>query len=292
MRIDKWTIIALSIALLLWSSSYAAVRASLPAFTPGHIALLRFLIASILLAIFAFSTHIKLPKLKDVPMIFLLGFLGVFVFHTAQNYGMITVTAGSSGMTMGSVPIFTAVLAAIFLREKLKLWCWFSIFISFLGVFLIALGEREGVKFDLGIVLILTATIAAAVYFVLQKPYLIKYTALQLVTYMIWAGTLPLLVFTPGLIKEVVHAPLEANIAVIYLGLFPSAVAYITWSYALSRAPASITTSFLYLQPLLAVFIAWIWLDEVPPLISIIGGFVTILGVFLVNKSGLSSSGS
>ena len=289
MRIDTRTIIALGTTILLWGSSFAAVRASLQAFTPGHIALFRFLIASVLLAVFTLMTRIKLPKLKDIPAIFLLGFVGIAAFHTAQNYGQVTVTAGSAAMIVSSVPIFTAMLATIFLGEKLKLWGWLGIFISFLGVFLIALGEREGVKFDPGVFILLLAAIAAATYFVLQKPYLIRYSALQLVTYMIWAGTLFLLVFTPGLIEEVTSAPIEATVATIYLGIFPSAVAYVTWSYALSRAPASIVASFLYLQPVFAVIIAFIWLNEIPVLISIIGGVVTILGVFVVNKYGLSS---
>lgn len=289
MRIDTRTIIAIGITILLWASSFAAVRAGLQAFTPGHIALFRFLIASVLLAAFTLINRIKPPKLKDIPVIFLLGFLGIAAFHTAQNYGQVTVTAGSAAMIVSSVPIFTAMLATIFLGEKLKLWGWLGIFISFLGVYLIALGEREGVKFAPGVIVLLLAAIIAATYFVLQKPYLIRYSALQLVTYMIWAGTLFLLVFTPGLIDEVTNAPIEATIAAIFLGIFPSAVAYVTWSYALSRAPASIIASFLYLQPVLAIIIAWIWLNEIPALIAITGGVVTILGVFLVNKYGLSS---
>jgi len=290
MRLDTRTIIAISITILLWASSFAAVRASLEAFTPGHIALFRFLIASVLLAVLALINRIKLPKLKDIPVIFLLGFLGIAVFHTAQNYGQVTVTAGSAAMIVSSVPIFTAMLATILLREKLKLWGWLGIFISFLGVYLIALGEREGIKFAPGVIILLLAAITAAAYFVLQKPYLIRYSALQLVTYMMWVGTLFLLVFTPGLIEEVTNAPIEATMAAIFLGIFPSAVAYVTWSYALSRAPASIVASFLYLQPVFAVIIAWIWLSEIPALISIFGGVVTLLGVFLVNKYGLSSS--
>jgi len=289
MRIDTRTIIAIGITILLWASSFAAVRAGLQAFTPGHIALFRFLIASVLLAAFTLINRIKLPKLKDIPVIFLLGFLGIAAFHTAQNYGQVTVTAGSAAMIVSSVPIFTAMLATIFLGEKLKLWGWLGIFISFLGVYLIALGEREGVKFAPGVIVLLLAAIIAATFFVLQKPYLTRYSALQLVTYMIWAGTLFLLVFTPGLIDEVTNAPIEATIAIIFLGIFPSAVAYVTWSYALSRAPASIVASFLYLQPVLAIIIAWIWLNEIPALIAITGGVVTILGVFLVNKYGLSS---
>lgn len=288
MRIDARTTIALGIAILLWASSFVVIRAILPVFTPGHIALARFLIASILLVVPAVITHIKLPALKDIPVIFLLGFLGIFVYHIAQNYGEITVTAGSAAMIMSSVPIFTAILATLFLGEKLRLWGWLSILVSFFGVYLIALGEKEGMKFDWGVILLLLAAISTSAFFVLQKSYLQKYGALHLVTYAIWAGTLLLLIFAPGLVEEIANAPTEATISMIYLGIFPSAVAYFTWSYALSRAPTSIVASFIYLQPVLAIVIAWIWLNEMPVLISMIGGVSSIGGVFLVNKYGLS----
>ena len=292
MRLDTRTLIALGTTILLWSSSFAAVRAVLPVFTPGHIALFRFLIASVLLVVPALITHIKLPALKDIPAIFLLGFLGIFTFHTVQNYGQITVTAGSTAMIMSSVPVFTAILAVLFLGEKLRVWGWLSILVSFLGVSLIALGEREGVSFDWGIIFLLVAAVSTTIYFVLQKPYLKKYSSLHLVTYVIWAGTLLLLIFAPGLIEEIANAPTGANISMIYLGIFPSAVAYFTWSYALSRAPASIVASFLYLQPVFAIVIAWIWLGEMPALISIIGGVGTIGGVFLINKHGMAPGAS
>ena len=290
MRIDARTTIALGITILLWASSFVAVRAVLPVFTPGHIALFRFLIASVLLVVPAIITHIKLPALKDIPVVFLLGFLGIFVYHIAQNYGEITVTAGSAAMIMSSVPIFTAILATLFLAEKLRLWGWLSILVSFLGVYLIALGEKEGVKFDWGVIILLLAAISTSAFFVLQKSYLKKYGALHLVTYAIWAGTLLLLIFAPGLVKEIANAPTEATISMIYLGIFPSAIAYFTWSYALSRAPASIVASFIYIQPVLTIVIAWIWLSEMPALISMIGGVSSIGGVFMVNKYGLSPS--
>jgi len=153
-------------------------------------------------------------------------------------------------------------------------------------------GEREGVSFDWGIIFLLVAAVSTTIYFVLQKPYLKKYSSLHLVTYVIWAGTLLLLIFAPGLIEEIANAPTGANISMIYLGIFPSAVAYFTWSYALSRAPASIVASFLYLQPVFAIVIAWIWLSEMPALISIIGGVGTIGGVFLINKHGMAPGAS
>ena len=119
-------------------------------------------------------------------------------------------------------------------------------------------------KFDPGAFLILLSAFCAGIYFVLQKPYLRKYSALELTAYSIWAGTLFMLVFLPGLTQAVGKAPINATLAVIYLGVFPAALAYVTWTYVLSRFPASNAVSFLYLNPALAILVAWIWLGEIP----------------------------
>ena len=68
--------------------------------------------------------------------------------------------------------------------------------------------------------------------------------------------------------------------------VFPAAIAYVLWNYALARLPASLLSSFLYLSPVLACFIAWLWLGEVPSLLTLVGGVVSILGVILVQTKG------
>jgi len=95
-----------------------------------------------------------------------------------------------------------------------------------------------------------------------------------------------MLAFFPGLEHSIQFAPLDATLAVIYLGVFPTALAYVTWTYALSRVPASIATSFLYLIPVLAIIIAWLWLGEMPLALSMVGGFLSLLGVVLINTRG------
>jgi drug/metabolite transporter (DMT)-like permease len=109
-----------------------------------------------------------------------------------------------------------------------------------------------------------------------------RYAPLEFTTYVIWAGTLPLLVYLPGLVGAVRSAPLGATGAVVYLGIFPGAIAYALWVYALSRLSASVLSSWLYLNPVLAIAIAWIWLGEIPTALSILGGAVAMGGVMLV----------
>ena len=92
-----------------------------------------------------------------------------------------------------------------------------------------------------------------------------------------------MLIFLPGVYQEILAAPLEVNLSVIYLGVFPTVLPYIALAYIISRAGASEATSSLYLTPITACFIAWIWLGEVPTLVSIIGGVITILGIVIAH---------
>lgn len=280
-------LLAIGATVLFWASAFAGIRASLEAYTPGHLALLRFLVASAVLVGYAAWIRLRLPRVQDLPAVLLSGFLGVFAYHWALNTGQLTVTAGSAGFLSNTSPVFTTLLATFFLGERPGMHGWVGIGISFAGAGLIALGEGQGMTLDSGALLVLLAALAWAVWFVVQKPYLARYSALEFTTYSIWAGTLLLLVFAPGLPAAVHSAAPAETAAVVYLGLLPSAVAYVTWAYVLSQLPASRAASLLYLTPPLALAIAWVWLGEVPAVISILGGAVTLLGVVVVQrKSG------
>lgn len=190
-------------------------------------------------------------------------------------------------MLIGSAPIFTTILAVIILKEKLGKIGWIGLGIGFTGISMIALGTgNSAFSISPGVILVLIAAISTAIFFVYQKPLFNKYSPIELTAYFTWAGMIPLLFFAPGLIDEIQHATLEANISAIYIGIFPTAIAYLTWAMALSLSKASSVSSTLYLEPVISIITAWLWLKELPSSLSIIGGAVAISGVLIVQAYG------
>ncbi len=278
--------ILLGLTIVFWASAFAGIRAGLEEYSPGHVALVRLLVAAVALLVYALIVKMPLPEVRDLPVVLLGGFLAFTVYHVALNYGEVTVTAGPASLLVNTAPIFTALLAMVFLGERLRVIGWIGMFVSFVGAALIALGEGEGFRMAPGAFIILIAAVSVSVYLVIQKPYLRKYGSLNFTAYAIWAGTLFTLVFLPGLAGEVSSAPLDATLALVYLGIFPTAIAYVTYAYVFSQLTASRGVSFLYLVGPMAFLIAWTWLGEVPSLISFIGAGIVLAGVIVVNTLG------
>ncbi len=273
-----------------WASGFAAISASLQGgFSAGHLMLFRYMIASsifLLYAIYPRSTF-KLPRKEDIFRVFLLGLAGITFYQFGVTFGQQTVAAGTASMIVGSAPIFTTLIAVFILKERMEWFGWVGLAIGFIGITLITLGST-GMSFTLskGLLFILFATISTSFFFVYQKPLFLNYHPIELTAYFTWAGAIPMLVFLPGLFETIQSATLKANLAAVYVGIVPAALCYATWAIALSLGNVSQISSFLYLEPPIAILIAWIWLSELPSTLSMIGGFIAISSVAIVNIIG------
>ena len=234
--------------------------------------------ASRLLGAYAAVRKMRIPAAKDIPAILLLGLAGFTVYQVSLAFVEVMVRGELQGLLI-SAPIFTALIATVVLHERLTRVAWMGIGVSFVGVALIIWEEGMGGSARCGGHSSYCYPPSLRRCSLSFKANLQRYGAIKLTAHTIWAGTLLMLVFAPRLGTAIQRASLFATLSVIYLEILPTVLAYFVRNFALARMPASLATTLLYLLPVLAVVVAWLWLCEIPTLLSVLGGVLILLGV-------------
>lgn len=281
----KLTLVTASV-ILCWAYSPIGVHLGLHSYSPGQLALLRFLIASLFMAGVALVLGIGRPRWRDVPWLLVLGFFGVFLHHTALNYGQQWVTAAASSVLAQSAPLFSVLIAFLVLKERVSVWRWACVLLGLVGVGVVICGDRGIGEIDPRGVLILLAALSWSVYFALQKHYAHRYSPLTMACYMVWAGTLMLCVNLPGLPAAVLRAPLTENLAVLVLGIFPSALAYLAWGYVLKHVEVSRASVAMYLIPPVAMLMAATLLGEQVTPWVVLGALIVLASLATISLEG------
>lgn len=279
---NSW--LAAAATIIFWASAFPGIRIGLESYAPASLALLRFLIASAVIGIYAIRVRLPLPPLTDIPRLTALGFLGFTVYHIGLSWGETEVPAGTASFIISSETIYMVILASLFLNEATNRTIWAGIITSFVGIALISFSDGGSFTFNPMASLILAAAISKAIFSIWQKPLLKQYGALPVVAYTMWLGTALMLPFSPQLVADIQTASTDSTVAIIYMGIFPGAIAYFGWGYMLSRLPASVAGSLIYLIPVLATLLAWVWLGEVPSITAFVGGALVLVGVLVVNR--------
>lgn len=281
----KLTLVIASV-ILCWAYSPIGVHMGLHSYSPGQLALLRFLIASVFMGGVASVVGIERPPLRDLPWLLVLGFFGVFLHHTSLNYGQQWVTAAASSVLAQSAPLFSVLIAFLYLKEQVSTWRWGCVLLGLAGVVGVIWGDRGIGDINPRGLLILLAACSWSVYFAIQRHYAHRYSPLTMACYMVWSGTLMLCVNLPGLPVAIVQAPMVENLAVLVLGIFPSALAYLAWGYVLKHVEVSRASVAMYLIPPVAMLMAATLLGEHVTLQVMLGAVIVLASVAAISLEG------
>jgi len=285
-------------AVVVWGASFIATKVALQEISPATVVWLRFGIGVLILGVTAgFRGQLTWPQWKDVPYFGLLGLLGITFHQWLQSTGLVTAQASTTAWIVATTPIFMALLGWLVLREKLSRWQTFGIALAAAGVLAVV---SEGNLASLttgtfgapGDILILISSLNWAVFSALSQWGLKKHSAGWMMLYVMgfgWLFTSVQFFAGPG-IAEIGQLGRDGWLAILFLGVACSGLAYIFWYDGLQAIPTSQVGAFLYLEPLVAVVVAAIILGEPVFLASLLGGITILLGVWLVNSKGAKSS--
>ncbi|MGH3757361.1 DMT family transporter [Actinophytocola sp.] len=277
---QRWALVAVGVTMLLWASAFVGIRAAAPHFTSGALALGRLLTASVVLVAILLLRREGLPPRAAWPAIMGAGVLWFGIYMVALNQGEQGVDAGTAAMIIGVAPILVALLSGPVLGEQISRFLLIGLAVAVGGTVLIGLSVSGSADDSLGgVLLCLLAAAASAGGVILQKPALRKASAAQVTTFGCVVGAVACLPFTGQLVTQLGEAEPSAILNMVYLGVFPTALAFSTWAYALARTPASVMGITTFLVPALAVVMSWVVLGEVAGWLAIGGGVLCLAGV-------------
>jgi drug/metabolite transporter (DMT)-like permease len=281
---------ALAATVVLWASAFAAIREAVRALGWAHLSFLRLAAAALVLGVLAAVRRVGWPAWRDLPLLALCAASGMTAYQVLLNAGEVTVPAATASLLVNVAPIFTALLAAALLGERLSALGWCGVALGFAGAGLIAAAAGGGVRLSGGALLVLGAAAAQATFFVSQKALLGRYGSLAVTAWAMGLGAAMALPLAPGLAVDVRAAPSSALLAVGFLALGASALGFLTWAYAVARVDVTAAASTLYAVPPVAALVGWVALGEVPSPLTAVGGAIALAGVAIT--SGARSRGS
>jgi drug/metabolite transporter (DMT)-like permease len=283
--VDSAALAAGLVTVVLWGSAFVGIRAAGHSLSPGSVALGRLLVSTVIVCAVAAFRRESVPRGPALVPIAVYGVLWLGVYSFVLNAAERFVDAGTAAMLINAGPLLIAILAGWFLREGFPRGLLAGCAVAFAGCVAIGVATtRDAPRGGLGIALCVLAALAYASAVVVQKVALTRASAFQVTWLGVAAATVACLPFAPTLAGEASRAAPSALVWTLYLGAFPTALGFATWSFALSRGAAGRTGSLNYLIPVVAIVLGWVVLGEAPPTLALAGGGLCVAGVYLARR--------
>jgi drug/metabolite transporter (DMT)-like permease len=288
--VDRLALAAALVTVTLWASAFVGIRAVADDLSAGSLALGRLVVAAVALGLVVAMRPWRRPARRDLLLIAASGVFWMALYSVALNEAERSVDAGTAAMLVNTGPVLIALFAGIFLGEGFPRRLMVGCAVALAGAAVIWLATSSAGTAEsntaFGIALCLLAAVAYAAGVTLQKPALRQVSPLHVTWLACIFGAIACAPFGSALLAEVRVAPIDSLAWLVYLGLFPTAIAFITWTFALSRTAAGKLGSTTYLIPPVAIVLGWLVLGETPAALAIVGGAICVLGVVIARSTG------
>lgn len=295
----KLAVGAIIATVAMWASSFVIIRAFAEELSPGPLAVLRLaagVITLSLLLLWLRRGRVRLPGRRGLLLGSAFGVVWFAVYTLAFNWAGHFLDAGTIAMLVNLAPLLIALGGGVFFSEGFPRQLFAGMAVSLVGISLITFAGSTGRLSLAGLLIALAAAVLYAVGMLVQKLTLRHTDPLTATWIACAAGVIALLPFLPQTIAEVAGASTGSIIGAVYMGIGPTAVAFVFWGYAMMQFPAGRVAASTLSVPAIVVVMAWIFLSEVPPLMAMIGGVICLVGVAIVQwrkprrRSGAHSS--
>ncbi|MFC4946320.1 DMT family transporter [Pseudonocardia sp. GCM10023141] len=283
----RWVVLAAVLfTVVAWASAFVAIRAVGGSYAPGSLTLGRLLVGALALGVLMLiGRRWVTPTRREWLLMAVCGVFWFGVYNVALNAAEQRVDAGTTSMLVNIGPILIALFAGLLFGEGFPRWLVIGALVAFCGAVLVGAATSQLAGSDLlGVVLCLVAAVTYAIGVLAQKPVLRRLPALQVTFTACVIGVIVSLPFAPVLIGDLAVAPTAATVGIAYLGLVPTALAFSTWAYALSRMDAGRLGVSTYLVPPITIAMSAVLLGELPPVLAIVGGAICLVGVGLSRR--------
>ncbi|ETA08500.1 DMT family transporter [Gordonia alkanivorans] len=293
--------LAALVTVVLWASAFVGIRALGESFSPGAMAFLRLLAAVLPLTVIVLAVRLRrrsvggddrpvttrFPRARPLMLVIAYGVAWFAGYTILLNWAEQHLDAGTAALLVNLAPILVAVAAGLFFGEGFPRHLVIGMTIAFAGVVLIATGGSATTDAHadwLGVLLGIAAAVLYAAGVLIQKSALRTVDALTATWLGALAGLVATLPFAPTAVSELARADASAIVAVIYLGVGPTAIAFSTWAYALARTDAGAMAATTLVVPAIVIVMSWALLDELPTGVGIVGGVLCIGGVAIARR--------
>jgi len=283
-----WVDLALLGVIVIWAANFSIIKVALQALSPVTFNAIRFSLATVIVLLAArLGGDGWRVERRDALRLLFLGLVGNTLFQLLFINGIARTTAGNTALMMGGVPVYVSLVGAALGLERLRWRAWLGCLLAFGGVALLVVGSGQAVEVSgeslVGALLVLGSTVSWALYTVLVRPLLQRYSPLKVTGLSMLAGT-------PGIVlaaapqwsaQDWPAVPWQSWAGLAYSAALALSLSYVVWNVGVKAVGSTRTAIYSNLQPVMGLLIGWLWLDERVGWPQVVGAAVIIVGVFL-----------